>query len=123
MMRGIRWVLRLYPRAWRARYGEEFEALLEQTGLGWKDLINAAGGAMQMRVRSIGFFKAAAICGVLGSLALVAIAALEPARYVSRSLAVASVSDPREFTQDLGAVANVVFTRSALETVIRAARY
>jgi ABC-type arginine transport system permease subunit len=26
----MKWLVRLYPRAWRERYGEEFEALLKQ---------------------------------------------------------------------------------------------
>jgi cytochrome b6-f complex iron-sulfur subunit len=29
----MRWLLRLYPRAWRERYGEELLALIEETGL------------------------------------------------------------------------------------------
>jgi len=34
------WLLRLYPRAWRARYGDEFLALLEESGVSTRDLVN-----------------------------------------------------------------------------------
>jgi len=42
----IRWLLRLYPRAWRERYGREVESLLERTPVTWRtrvDLIIGAG--------------------------------------------------------------------------------
>jgi len=29
----VRWAVRLYPAAWRARYGVEMEALLEELAL------------------------------------------------------------------------------------------
>ena len=31
MKRILKWLARLYPSAWRNRYGAEYEALLEQT--------------------------------------------------------------------------------------------
>ena len=40
MNRFTAFALRLYPRAWRERYGEEFAALLEQTNGGWRDALN-----------------------------------------------------------------------------------
>ncbi len=36
----------LYPRAWRARYGEELGALLEETQLGFRDRIDLVRGAI-----------------------------------------------------------------------------
>ncbi|GMV23469.1 MAG: hypothetical protein AMXMBFR57_34180 [Acidimicrobiia bacterium] len=41
-----RWLLRMYPHAWRERYGEEFSALLEQSPTSWRtfaDVVIAAG--------------------------------------------------------------------------------
>ena len=34
--RAARALLRLYPRTWRARYGDEFLALVSDTGLTWR---------------------------------------------------------------------------------------
>lgn len=42
-------LLRLYPRAWRERYGEEMIALLEQRRLGWGDLWDVCRAAFAER--------------------------------------------------------------------------
>jgi hypothetical protein len=41
-----RHLLRLYPRAWRERYGDEFLALLEQEGLRPGVVVNVVAGAL-----------------------------------------------------------------------------
>lgn len=40
-----RTLLRLYPRAWRDRYGDEFVALLEKEGTGPRVVLNVLAGA------------------------------------------------------------------------------
>jgi hypothetical protein len=40
------WLLRLYPRAWRDRYEDEFAALLEQCPFSWGDLLDIIVGAI-----------------------------------------------------------------------------
>ncbi len=40
------WLLRLYPRAWRRRYGEEFAALLEQQRLTPRLVLDVLRGAL-----------------------------------------------------------------------------
>ena len=44
-------LVRLYPAAWRERYGEEFAALLEERPLSPFDVIDIAFGAIDARVR------------------------------------------------------------------------
>ena len=44
------WAVRLYPAAWRERYGAEFEALLEDVGPSGGDLWNVVRGAMAMQM-------------------------------------------------------------------------
>lgn len=41
---------RLYPRRWRARYGLEFEALLEDVDLRWPDIFDLLIRAMRFRI-------------------------------------------------------------------------
>ena len=48
----MRWLLALYPRAWRDRYGEEFEGLLEQERVTPLLVMNVLGGALDARVQS-----------------------------------------------------------------------
>jgi hypothetical protein len=47
-----RWIARvaaLHPRSWRAEYGEEFGALLDDVKPGWRVFANVLGGAIQFR--------------------------------------------------------------------------
>jgi hypothetical protein len=48
----MKWLLFLYPRAWRRRYGDEYLALLEQTGLGWRTLVDCLRGALDAHVHA-----------------------------------------------------------------------
>jgi hypothetical protein len=55
-MRSGRWtktLLRLYPRAWRERYGDEFVALIDESGLTWSAIADVIASAGTERVRAI----------------------------------------------------------------------
>jgi hypothetical protein len=45
-----RWLVRLYPRAWRERYGAEMSAMLEQMPLTPAAVIDLVAGAIDARV-------------------------------------------------------------------------
>jgi hypothetical protein len=45
-----RWLVGLYPREWQERYGEEFEALLQESGGGTRALANVLWSALCERV-------------------------------------------------------------------------
>ncbi len=47
-----RWLVSLYPHGWRARYGEEFEALLQDGPAGLPALVNVLWSALRQRVAS-----------------------------------------------------------------------
>lgn len=51
-LRTARLLLRLYPRAWRERYGEEFAALLAQQPLTWEGVLDIGRGAFDARQRA-----------------------------------------------------------------------
>ena len=44
--RYARWLVRLYPRQWRERYGEEFEALLQEGSGGFRAFVNVLVSAI-----------------------------------------------------------------------------
>src|SRR5262245_33294472 len=46
-------LLRLYPHAWRARYGEEFLALVADAGLSWRAIADVIAAAGVERVRAL----------------------------------------------------------------------
>jgi len=47
------WLARLYPRWWRSRYGEELDALLEDTNLTLLDVFGVVRSALEMRMKPI----------------------------------------------------------------------
>jgi hypothetical protein len=42
----VNWLHRLYPRWWRARYGDEFQMLLQERGLSAAVILDVARGAL-----------------------------------------------------------------------------
>lgn len=59
----VRLLLALYPRAWRERYGAEFEELLEQLDLRPGDLAGVVvqAGAAHLRLRARGLQQSVAL--------------------------------------------------------------
>ena len=51
MNRLVGWLVRLYPRAWRGRYEDEFVAMLEQGPVSIRDLFDVALGAVDAWLR------------------------------------------------------------------------
>jgi hypothetical protein len=51
MKRLMRRLARLYPRWWQARYGQEFDALLEDANLTYLDLFGVVRSAVEMRMK------------------------------------------------------------------------
>jgi hypothetical protein len=46
----MRWLLRLYPRDWRRRYGAEMETHLADAGGGWRETLDLIRGAYDARL-------------------------------------------------------------------------
>lgn len=86
MTRLVRWAARLYPSAWRARYGAEFEALLEDAGSGWRDVGDVFKGAIQMHLTGWSFRSFTAAGAALGLIAAALIAFQTQDRYVSTAV-------------------------------------
>jgi hypothetical protein len=78
----VRRLVRLYPRAWRARYEEEFVALLDARDLGWRELIDIGrcAGREWLRLtwigRALAFTLEAYMTAVAYSLAVASVGSL-----------------------------------------------
>lgn len=83
MRRSIRWAARLYPAAWRARYGDEFAALLEDVAPRWRDGLDVLQGALKMQLAAWSYRKTVAVMGLAGAILAAVISAQMPGRYVS----------------------------------------
>lgn len=67
MKRLIRWATGMYPRAWRQRYGEEFQALLDDTDADARVAFNVLMGAVRMQIQwrktlAVGTTATALVC-------------------------------------------------------------
>jgi hypothetical protein len=87
MNRLARLAIRLYPASWRARYGAELEALVQDSGSGWCAVLDLMKGALTMRVveafstaRSLPLMVA---CGLLGAVLGSFVFLLAPPQLVS----------------------------------------
>ena len=79
-----RLLLSLYPRWWRRRYGAGFEALLEESSLGWRCALDIMKGAFVMRMRSFAALPlAVALVGAMFGMVRLH---LTPALYASSSI-------------------------------------
>src|SRR5882724_10639903 len=83
----LRWSARFYPRAWRERYGEEFDALLEQVDAGWRHVADVLRGALTMQLRTgASYLKLAGALAVVGAFASLAASFAVPQSYVSSAV-------------------------------------
>lgn len=96
MNRLARWIMRLYPAQWRARYGEEVDALLSDTGADARTVADLARGGVRMQFSSWSFLKLTVTLGLVGILLGAAISVLLPSQYTSK--ATMAVTAPRDAT-------------------------
>jgi hypothetical protein len=83
-MRGLaRLLVRLYPARWRARYGEEFEALMEDSSSSGPAIFDLLKGAIRMQLSVPAFPKLALILSIAGLLAGLLVSSVVTRRYVS----------------------------------------
>ena len=94
MKRWIRLAANLYPRPWKERYGEEFEALLDDYNPNWREFTNVLGGALQMQMKlGAAYLKAIAVTATVGGAVAAAIVFASPRMYESSALVRLPVRD------------------------------
>jgi hypothetical protein len=94
MKRRLRLAARLYPRSWRDRYGEEFEALLEDVAPAWGDGVDIVRGAVKVHITSgKSLLKFSAIMGAIGLVSGAIASFSAPKRHISTGV-VRIESDP-----------------------------
>jgi len=102
----------LYPPKWRARYGREFSALLEQLEPRAGDLLNLFTGAIRMHMTEWSYLKFVAVFAAIGLLGGLLAPLVIPEQFQSRAV----IGIPSE---QKGAVARQnLFSRRVLMTVI-----
>ena len=93
MRRVARLVLHLYPRPWRARYGKELEALLEDLPAWQSVFLNLLRGAMEMQLRNWSRSRIVTAAAIATGLIMLAVYSAFPRSY--RSEATLALRDAR----------------------------
>lgn len=118
----VNWLVRLYPRLWRERYAEEFEALVEDTGSSWRSLPDIFAEALKMRLANVDY-RFVALMAVLGLVVAQGIAFRLPERYTASATLHITPSEPNDFNQahsEAGMIAGDVLSRTSLSNLIMA---
>lgn len=119
MKRGIRWAVRLYPARWRRRYEAEFDALLEDSKWGWRDLIDILRGAILMRLQFSSGGKIVAGLGVAGLVIAAVVAFRLPDRYISTAVVQFTAKGTPETMDRLIDVQQEILSRNSLSRIIQ----
>jgi uncharacterized protein involved in exopolysaccharide biosynthesis len=124
MRRVAKLFIRLYPRQWRARYGEEFETLIEDTSPGSRVMLDVLKEAIRMQMHVPTFPKLAVILSITGLAAGFALSFLMTPVYISRAEmqlnTFARSSDPGpDLTQRLLQMQQQALNRASLSTIIQ----
>jgi uncharacterized protein involved in exopolysaccharide biosynthesis len=122
----LRLAVGLYPPAWRARYGVEFQALLDETRPGWRDIADVLNGGLQMRLRYLHPAVTVAALGIAGAILSGAIAFNTTGRFAStgtlnvRPAGSPTASNGARVEDDvMPGLARVAFSRDALMAIIQ----
>jgi hypothetical protein len=83
MKRLLHLAARVYPAAWRRRYGVEFRALLDENAPRWHDMADILIGGLQMRLAHTRPAIAVMAFGAAGAIAAAGIALATVGRFVS----------------------------------------
>ena len=89
--------VRLYPARWRARYGREFETLLDQLEPDWRTALDVFCGAMTMQIQRPGILIV--MCAALGGALAGAVSLRLPDAYSSAAILRLSSSDESFLTR------------------------
>src|SRR5258708_15424416 len=96
MKKAIRLLISLYPKSWRTRYQNEFDALLDDVSPTWRTFFDVFGGALKMRMNMGNAWKTIAAFGVIGVIAAGAFSLTIPDRYVSTAVIKMGDAGPAE---------------------------
>jgi len=122
-----RWVRRasyLYPASWRSRYAMEFEAMLDEIEIGWKDFFDILKGALTMQFTSWNFKVILLTFAAIGAVAAAAAAFRIPSEYRSTSVLRYTTNSPNQgdadfaVSDDLNDIEGQALSRTSMERLI-----
>ena len=121
----LRLAVGLYPPTWRARYGVEFQALLDETQSGWRDIVDVLSGGVQMRLRYAHPALTVAALSIVGAIGAGGIAFGTAGRFAStgtmnvRPAASPTAPGSARLEDLMPGLARVAFSRDVLLGIIQ----
>lgn len=120
MKRLARFFARLYPAPWRARYGDEFDALLDDSKPGVREAFDISMGAITTQVTNWSFGRITLVGFLAGAACALAFAFSIPNRWESEALLVATADrDPVQFAKYMTRLQDFVLGDSTLLHLIQ----
>jgi hypothetical protein len=119
-------LIRFYPANWRARYGDEFEALLEDSSPSLPGVFDVLKGAVKMRLSVPSFPKLALVLSLAGLLIGLGISYVVTPTYISAAvmryvpgpLTGSTPADSRNLSERLMQSENEILSRTSLASII-----
>ena len=115
----LRCAAALYPSNWRARYGAELDALIEDAGGGWREFVDVCKGAIKMQIVTGGVWRFAGVCGLAGLLIAGVAAWRTPGQYQSVAVLRMAPAPAEERLEKLTRAEQTILSRRSLATVIQ----
>lgn len=120
----LQWSMLAYPRAWRARYGDELACLLQDAQSGWRDVFNVIAGGIRVRYTGPNLVQTAftwgLTFGLLGLLFSGFLALRTPDVYRAESLMVAGNNPATgDFSGAMSSTAKGLLTDTYSERIVR----
>ena len=120
MKRLLYLITRLYPRSWRARYGDEFRALLEDIEPRWSDVWNLFTNGLTARGTAMNAWQWMTIGAVLGLAAHAGMFATHGHQfYTSTSILQVPAASPTDAAEKVGPFVRDAMSRPHLLEVMR----
>jgi len=123
-----RFLIHLYPASWRERYGEEFQALLEDSAPSFSAVLDLMKGAIKMHLTVPSFPKLALLLSVAGMLAGWGVSFLVTPTYISQATlqieskqfsdSVSQTTTNQQLTERLGQMQQQILSRTSLASII-----
>jgi hypothetical protein len=95
MRRILKMLARMYPAAWRERYGAEYEALIEDAEPRARDGVDVFWGAMKMRITARNVLRIVLPCALVGGFVASPTYFAGPPLYHSQTVMSVKTADPR----------------------------
>ena len=114
-----RWLTTLYPNAWRERYGDEFDALVEDSRPGWRGLADIAWGALAMQCKTgLNLKWTVVICSLAGLALTIPVTLLIPRIFMSTAALSLKAPASAAMAESIAHARLQVLSRDNLKTLL-----